>query len=81
MTITEINSRDPEFRYQLLARLEQDCKYFLGNGGRHPKYLWASTPEEHIEYMKGIWNGFPEEGKPEWLSWNDILKFQGEMLD
>jgi hypothetical protein len=81
MTIDEINSREPEFKYQLLARLEQDCKYFLGNGNGANKHLWGDTPEEHIGFMKGIWNSFPEEGKPEWLSFEEILRFEREMLE
>lgn len=80
MTIDEINSKEESFRYQLLDRLRCDCNYFLENGQRNPKYLWADTPEEHIAYMKGIWKGFPEDKKPQWLSFKDILAFEDAML-
>jgi hypothetical protein len=80
MTIEEVLNRDLEFRYMLLGRLEQDCKYYLGNGARHPKHLWASEGvEEHINYMKAIHNSFPEGMKPEWLSMEEIESFEQEM--
>lgn len=81
MTITEINSHEPKFRYQLLSRLIMDCKYFIGNGNGACKYLWAGNVEDHIKYMKGIWSGFSEDMKPEWLSMNDILLFEKKMSD
>ena len=81
MTIEEINRSEDSFRYQLLARLEMDCKYYLGSGQRHSKYLWADTPEEHIAYMKGIWIGFVEDKRPEWLSYEDILNYERKMVD
>lgn len=80
MTIQEVLTHDLEFRYMLLSRLEQDCRYYLGNGGRHPKHLWASDGvEEHIKYMKSIHNAFPEGEKPEWLSYEQIEKYEQEM--
>jgi hypothetical protein len=80
MTIEEINSKDLSFRYQMLGRLNQDCKYFLGNGQGNSKNLWANTPEEHIEYMLALFNAFSEEEKPEWLSMSMILSYRDEML-
>lgn len=77
MNLQEILSRDDEFRYQLLARLKQDCDYFLGNGQRHVKHLWALCVSDHIEYMKVIWSSFIE--KPEWLSHEEILKYEQSM--
>lgn len=29
--------------------------------------------------MKGIWNSFPEDGKPEWLTWEQIEAYEAEM--
>jgi len=31
------------FKYQLLGRMKQDCEYFLGNGARNIKHLWADN--------------------------------------
>ena len=80
MTIQEIINSKESFKYQLLSRMQQDCKYYLGNGGRNTKQLWASNEKEHIEYMKSIWASFPQEGKPEWLSMEEIEEFEKAMV-
>lgn len=46
-----IENHEEEFKYQLLDRLRCDCKYFLGAGNRHEKYLWGGTVKMHIEFM------------------------------
>ena len=72
---------DEKFRYQLLSRMQMDCNYYLGNGNRNIKHLWAENEEEQIEVMKYIWNSFADDEKPEWLTWEDILNYEGEMTD
>ncbi len=67
------------FNYMMLSRLKMDCKYFLGHGNRSIKNLWADSIEEHITEMKRLWKSFPFYGKPEWLSYDDILQFEVEM--
>ena len=64
---------EPKYRYMLLDRLRQDCEYYFGNGGRNPKNLCAGNEKDQIEEMKGIWNSFPDEDKPEWLTWDGSL--------
>lgn len=76
---TEILNHDKKFRYMLLDRMREDCKYYLGYGNRNPKELWANNVEEHIAYMKMLWNSFAEDEKPEWLTMNEILEFEKEM--
>lgn len=80
LTNNKIFQADESFRYQLLSRLESDCKYYLGNGNRHSKHLWAEDEAEHIMVMKQLWNSFPHEDKPEWLGWDEILAFESEMI-
>lgn len=63
---------EPRFRYMMIDRLRQDCKYYLGYGGRNPKNLWAGNEKDQIENMRALWNSFPEEDKPEWLTWEEI---------
>ena len=46
-----VNS-DDIFKYQLLSRLQSDCEYYLGNGNRNKKQLWAEDEREQIEVMK-----------------------------
>lgn len=75
-----LSSRNDKFLYQLLSRLQQDCEYFLGFGNRQIKNLWAGSINEHIEYMKAIHNNFSEDKKPEWLSMDEILQYEKEMI-
>lgn len=67
------------FRYQMLDRMRQDCEYFLGCGNRVTKYLWAGNVADHIEYMKALWWSFPESGKPEWLTLEEIKDYERRM--
>lgn len=70
-------SNDPEFNYKMLDRLKSDCDYFLGNGNRSEKHLWAGNCEAQIAKMREIYNSLEE--KPEWLSEEDINKYEKEM--
>lgn len=79
-TIKELMHHDPKFRYMLLSRLEQDCRYYLGYGNRSRKSLWAGDEAKHIETMKMIYNSFADSDKPEWITMDDIKLFETEML-
>ena len=70
---------EPRFRYMMLDRLRQDCNYYFANGGRNPHCLWADDEAEQIKTMRAIWNTFPAEDKPEWLTWEDIEDFAKRM--
>ncbi len=72
------DNNDPEFLYQMLSRLETDCKYFLGNGNGYEKHLWASTISEQISAMKEIYNKLDE--KPEWLTMEQINEYENKMI-
>jgi hypothetical protein len=56
-----------------------DCDYYLGNGNRAEKHLWAGNVDAQIKEMKSLWNGFPKDAKPDWLSMNDILDYEQKM--
>lgn len=73
----DLNENRDTFNYQMLDRLEQDVKYFLGAGNRRDKHLWAGNVEDHIKEMKKIFNGLSV--KPEWISLKDIEKYEKEM--
>jgi hypothetical protein len=68
-------SLDPTFLYKLLSRLQQDCEYYLGFGGRSIRNLWGG--KDHIKYMYAIHDKLKK--KPEWLSLNDIKKYEKDM--
>lgn len=80
MDINEILNHDAEFRYGMLSRMQADCEYYLGNGNRHVKHLWASDEVKQIEYMKALWNSFPEGEKPEWLSYEKICYYESQIV-
>lgn len=48
-----------KFNYQMLSRLQSDCKYYLGYGNRHKKHLYFSDEQQHINEMKKLYNSFP----------------------
>jgi hypothetical protein len=72
-------SEDNKFNYMMLGRLQTDCDYYLGNGNRSERVLWAGNVDDHIEEMKKIWNSLPKDGKPEWLSMEDIEEYERKM--
>lgn len=67
------------YRYRVLDRMKQDCRYYLGNGNRAESVLWGGTVEQHIDYMREIWDSFPIDKKPEWLTMEDINTFERQM--
>ena len=76
----EIKKESLKFRYQFLNRLQMDCNYFLGNGCRHEKDLWAQNVPDHIALMREYWHSFSESEKPEWLTLEQIDEYEKNML-
>ena len=76
-----IETSNEQYRYTLLDRMRSDCAYFLGNGNRHAKYLWAGNVEDQIADMKMLWNSFKSDEKPEWLTMADIESLEKRMKD
>ena len=68
-----------ESEYRLLSRLKSDCEYFLGEGARAEKHLWAGSVEKQIEKMRELYDQLPE--KPEWLSKQDIDNYERQMTE
>ena len=77
--IEDILNGSLEYRYQMLDRMRSDCDYYLGNGNRNHRNLWAGSEREQIAFMKAIWQSFPENDRPEWLSIDDIVRYEREM--
>lgn len=76
-----ILKKSDKFKYQLLDRMRTDCNYFLGAGKGAEKFLWAGNVPEQIAYMKAIYNSFPDNKKPEWISLADIDEYEKKMLN
>lgn len=70
---------DDKGRYMFLSRMQTDCKYFL-DGHEYNKFLWAENPEKQIEYMKWLYNSFPDDKKPEWISMEEIEDYERQMV-
>ena len=68
------------FNYMMLGRLQSDCEYFLENGQRSEKHLWAGNVADQIKEMKKIYNKFVESEKPEWLTLEQIEDYEKEMI-
>lgn len=81
LILNELLQDDESFRYRLLGRLQQDCKYYLGYGNRLNKYLWAGSVEEQIETMIALYDSFDEDKKPEWITMEEIERYREEMLE
>lgn len=79
-TVKLTNPKD-RFNYQLLDRLRIDCEYYLGNGNRNVKHLWANNEKEQIEKMKELYNSFSDNGKPKWLTYEQILQYEKLMIN
>ncbi len=83
MNINEIlnpQKHDDRSRYMLLDRMRMDCDYYLGNGRCYGNHLWAGTVTDQIACMKAIWESFPDDAKPKWLSMKGILTYEKRML-
>jgi hypothetical protein len=60
--------------------MQSDCEYYLGYGNRYAKHLWSLDEKEHIANMKALYNSFPDEDKPEWLTMDDIREYEKRMI-
>lgn len=67
-----------KFECDLLARLKQDCEYYLGAGGRHKKHLWAADESLQIQKMKEIYAGLSD--KPDWITLEMIHGYEEKMV-
>ena len=64
------STNNDEYYIRLLGRLQSDCDYYLGNGGRATKHLWANDEESQIKKMVELWEKL--DGETEWLTWDDL---------
>ena len=65
--------------YMMLSRLKSDCDYYLGNGNRNPRNLWAGDEAKQIAKMREYYDKVPE--KPEWLTKEDIDDYEDKMIN
>ena len=77
--VIETHEPADSYKYMLLDRMKTDCGYFLGTGNRNPATLWAGSVGTHLECMHLLWNSFPEDSKPQWLTLDDLDSFAQDM--
>ena len=63
-----------KFDYMMLSRMQMDCKYY--KNADHYNHAHCQTAKEMIESMKERWNKFPDDLKPEWITWEEILEYE-----
>ena len=80
-TLEWILNHEESYRYMMLGRMQSDCEFYLGWGHRNSGRLWAKDVKKHIRYMKAIWESFPEDKKPVWLTWEQILDYETKMCN
>lgn len=73
------SSNSMEFNYKLLGRLQADCEYFLHAGGGSERHLWAGSVADQIAKMKELYNSFPTDKKPQYITPSDIIHYENEM--
>lgn len=71
-------TREEKGNYMMLGRLKSDCDYFLSNG--YEGHLWAGNVKSQIAEMKRLHSLFSNEKKPEWLSYEDIINYEKQMV-
>lgn len=79
-TVIQEHRSDDAYKYMLLDRLRMDCDYYLGAGGRNEKYLWSGSVQEQIDDMRRLYESFPAGRKPEWMTMEQIGRYEDEML-
>ena len=61
---------------QLLGRLESDCKYYLGNGNRCAKHLWAQEEKAQIAKMRELLASLPEQYRENCITNEQIDEYE-----
>ena len=78
---TKYKESPNRFNYMMLDRMRSDCKYYLGYGKRNKDRLNYKDEQKHIDQMKELYNSFPEDQKPEWLTYEQILEYEKLMIN
>ena len=68
---------DNRVNYMMLDRLKSDCEYYLVNGGRNAKSLWAQDEQKQIDKMREIYDSLKI--KPKWLTIEQIDEYAARM--
>lgn len=70
----EERERAFKFDYMMLSRMQMDCNYY--KSATDYNHAHCQTAEEMIASMKEHWNKIPDDLKPDWISWEEILEYE-----
>ncbi|MGC6586623.1 LPD11 domain-containing protein [Paenibacillus sp. Dod16] len=77
--LTPFIKNNKRFEYMMLNRLKSDCETHLDIENKYRRKLKEDEMKATIQAMKDYWNGFEEDEKPEWLTWDQILDYEKRM--
>lgn len=78
--VTPYVKNNKRFEYMMLDRLRGDCETHLDIENKYRRRLMEDEIKSTIETMKTLWNGFEDDEKPEWLTWEQILEYEKRMI-
>lgn len=76
-----------QFEYMMLSRLNDDAAAYFGRHGNeeddkwdcryhNAHFIWGNDISLLVEEMKKLWQKIPEDIKPEWCTWEQILEYE-----
>ena len=83
----EIRMEQYKSDYMMLSRLNDECEAFFGRTGNewrdsvdcryhNERNIWGLNINTQIVEMKRLWEIFPDDLKPQWCTWENILKYE-----
>lgn len=90
ITDREKREKQYQFQYMMLDRLSSDCRAFFGDGRedesldcryKNEKMIWGKNIKALIEEIKKIWAQIPEDLKPEWLTREEIERYEKQLQE
>ena len=77
MSKYDLDKLDTKDRYRMLDRMRSDCEYCIDSGSN--KHLWVvNDPKTHCDLMRELYDSL--EDKPDWLSLDDIDRYEKTLL-
>ena len=80
--------KDFKFEYMMLSRLQDEANAFFGTGNEerdkwdcryhNVRNIWGLSIKSHIAEMKRLWNKIPQDSKPEWCTWEQIMELENK---
>lgn len=64
----------------MLGRLRSDCDYYLGNGNRYAKNLWARDEKRQIAEMRNLLANIPAEYRNGCITSEEIDEYERKMV-